>query len=241
MRLLDGNLIVMDSQVRGGTFRRKGDTMAPNPRPIEKAPLAGRRLLGVLLAQRRAELGYTHRPAFTRDRLPLTPSGNPNTRLVADIEEAYRANFPDPRLRQIARAYLVNYRSLLDVAHLRRNTLIPVSPGDAPAEVPGEPPGWAPPPGAGRSPAAGHLRDRIWERLRQLALRGVADPDGTAVFLRAGGDPRGYDGIGSAADARDWDGAGSRLDLPDRVALLADLQLADAARAAASRDRAAGS
>src|SRR5258708_4933088 len=53
--------------------------MASDPRPIEKAPPEARRLLGVLLAQRRAELRHTHWPAFPPDRPPLTHSGNPAT------------------------------------------------------------------------------------------------------------------------------------------------------------------
>jgi hypothetical protein len=176
--------------------------MAPAPRPIEEAPLAGRRLLGILLAQRRAELGYTHRPAFTRARLPLTDSGNPNTRLVADIEEAYRKNFPESRLRQLAQAYLVTYRSLTDVAHLRHNALVPVSPAVPPAD------GDA---GAGAGPYA----DRIWERLRELAGKGVMDPDGAQVF-----------GKGSP-DARTWDAISERWDVPRRVRMIADLQYMD--------------
>jgi hypothetical protein len=99
--------------------------MTGHRRPLAQAPAEGRRLLGVLLAQRRAELGYTHVPAFVRTRLPLTPSGNPNTRLAHDIEHAYRASFPEPRLRQIAQAYLVTYESCIAVAYLRAGTLTP--------------------------------------------------------------------------------------------------------------------
>ncbi len=208
----------------------EGRAREPGGLPIEDAPEEGRVLLGALLAQRRKELGYTHWPAFARDRLPLTPMGNPNTRMLADIEKAYRKRFPEPTLRQLARAYLVNYRSLLDVAHLRRNTLIPVSPDDAPAEPPAEPPGWAPPVlGAAHPAAVRPYADRIWERLRQLALRGVADPDGGQVF-----------GPGTP-DAKTWDGTGARgLDLPDRVWLVADLQRWGDARAAGSEATSAG-
>ena len=196
------------------------------------APAAAWKRLGHLLEGRRQELGYTYRaPEFER-------VSGVNRRMQAEFEKAAPArinHFTPGSFQNVARGYQVTEASMLAVLRGEADALTP-----APPAVPGEPPGWTPPPGAGRSPAAAHLRDRIWERLRQLALRGVAEPDGTAVFLRAGGDPRGYAGIGSPADARDWDGAGSRLDLPDRVALLADLQLADAARAAGSRAGAAG-
>src|SRR6266704_2765483 len=100
-----GCLTATSSSVRvghGGISRHKGDTMASGPPPIKDAPEDGRRILGELLPQRRIELGYARRPAFARDRLPLTPMGNPNTRMLADIEKAYRKRFPEPTLRQLA-------------------------------------------------------------------------------------------------------------------------------------------
>src|SRR6185437_12961122 len=110
--------------------------MAASLMPIEDATAEGRELLGALLAQRRKELGYTHWPAFARDRLPLTPQGNPNTRLLADIEKAYRSRFPEPTLRQLAQAYRVDYQSVIDVAHLRARALTPLRPAAAAGEVP---------------------------------------------------------------------------------------------------------
>jgi hypothetical protein len=198
--------------------RRKRRAVTPDPqRPIEEAPPEGRKLLGVLLAQRRAELGYTHRPAFTRARLPLTPSGNPNTRLVADIEEAYRDNFPDPRLRQLARAYLVDYRSLLDVAHLRRNTLIPVSPDAAPAAlpIPAGPPGWLAAE-EGRSEADRPYADRIRGRLDLLRLQGVTAPSGAQLFGEGTEDARIWDKY--AEDWAPWDVAWFVADFQRREA-----------------------
>lgn len=199
-------------------------------RPVVRAPDDAWQRLGGLLQLRRAELGYRRRPAFTREH-------GINIRLVTDIENAYRPNtFLTPTLREIAQAYQVTYESLIAVLNKKADELVPAAPA-----VPGEPPGWTPPAGGAAYSADVRRRtDRIWERLRQLALRGIADPDGTQVFLRAAGDPPGYAGIGSPADARDWDGAGSRLDLPDRVWLIADLQRGDAARAAGSRSGASG-
>ncbi len=179
--------------------------MASGLRPIEEAPIEGRRLLGVLLAQRRTELGYTHWPAFARDHLPLTPSGNPNTRLLADIEKAYRDTFPEPRLRQLARAYQVTYKSMIDVAHLRHNTLVPALPAD--------PPGWtAPTDEAARDTANRPWFDEINERRVALALRGVTVPSGAQMFPDA------------PDDAKAWDGIGPRMEIRDRVWIIADLR-----------------
>ena len=186
--------------------------MPSDPRPIEHAPIEGRRLLGELLQQRRAELGYTHRPRFTTDRLPPTPSGNPNTRLVADIEEAYRDNFPPGRLRQIAHAYLVTYESLVAVAHMKARALEP-EPGPE-AAVDGLPP--APIDDSARESAVRPYADRIWRRL--LDIRGGDHTAGAQLFPR------------SPADAKAWDGTYGRMDLGDRVWLVADLQHRDGNR-----------
>jgi len=191
-------------------------------------------LLGHLLEGRRRELGYTWRaPEFER-------VSGVNRRMQAEFEKASpkRINhFTPGSFSLVARGYQVTEASMRAVLRGEADALTP-----APPAVPGEPPGWTPPIAdtPSHSAAVRHYADRIWERLRQLALRGVADPDGTQVFVRSAGDPPGYAGIGSPADARDWDGAGSRLDLPDRVALIADLQLADAARPAARPARLPG-
>ena len=185
--------------------------MASGPMPIEDAPAVGRRLLGALLAQRRKELGYTHWPAFARDKLPLTPKGNPNTRMLADIEKAYRKRFPEPTLRQLARAYQVTYKSLLDVAHLRYNALVPALPGDVPpAIVPSGPPGWMAA-DEKRSAANEPYADEIKRRLAELRAQGILNPSGAQLF-----------GEGTA-DAGDWD-AYADWGIRDRVWFIADLQ-----------------
>lgn len=197
--------------------------MASDLRPIEGAPPEGRRLLGVLLQQRRAELGYTHRPAFTRDRLPLTPSGNPNTRLAADIEEAYRDNFPEPRLRQLARAYLVTYESFAAVAHLRARALVPVA--TDPAAPPAAPDGnWQPPIlDRGRRAADAPWAAPIMERLLELRDAGIASPPGSRLF------PAG------SRWARLWDNPDlDGMDDRDKAWFIADLQRRAAGRNAGS-------
>jgi hypothetical protein len=180
--------------------------------PIEKASPEGRHLLGVLLAQRRKELGYTYWPAFARDRLPLTPKGNPNTRLLADVEKAYRKRFPEPTLRHLAEAYRVTYESMVDVAHLRARALVPVLPA-APAvlPVPSGPPGWMAGE-EGRSAADRPYADRIRGRLDLLRLQGVTAPTGEQMF-----------GEGTA-DAREWDKYAADWETRDVVWLVADLQ-----------------
>jgi hypothetical protein len=189
--------------------------MAASLMPIEDAPDEGRRLLGALLAQRRKELGYTHWPAFARARLPLTPSGNPNTRLLADIEKAYRKRFPEPTLRQLARAYEVTYESVTDVAHLRARALTPAFPAAASARVPDESPPMSPAQAAADRPYYDPVNDRRFD----LAAEGILDPTGEQMFPA---DPEA---------ARAWDGPfGRSLPVGDRVWFIAELRRLAAAR-----------
>ena len=185
--------------------------MAPDPQPIAKAPGDGLLLLGALLRKRRIELGYTHRPAFIRDRLPLTPKGNLNTRLVADIEKAYRKDFPDYTLEKLAAAYEVTYESVVAVAYLRARALEPGPPrGPVALLVPAGPPGWMA--SDKRRAAANRLYvDRIRERLNLLRAQGIPSPSGAQLFPD------------SPADARDWDKYDD-WEPRDRVWFLADLQ-----------------
>jgi len=195
--------------------------MAKSMMPIEGAPAEGRELLGALLAQRRKELGYTHWPAFARDRLPLTPQGNPNTRLLADIEKAYRKRFPEPTLRQLAQAYRVDYQSVIDVAHLRASALVPQRPAAPAGEVPPRPaaPGDAPPFFPARSERDRPWFDEINERRFALAALGVIDPTGAQMFPA---DPEA---------ARAWDSiAVYGIPVGDRVWIVADLRRRAAAR-----------
>ena len=194
--------------------------MAASMMPIEGAPAEGRELLGALLAQRRKELGYTHWPAFARDRLPLTPQGNPNTRLLADIEKAYRSRFPEPTLRQLAQAYRVEYQSVIDVAHLRARALVPLRAAAA-GEVPPHPAaaGDTPPFYPDRAAQDRPWFDEINERRFALAARGVIDPDGVQMFPA---DPEA---------ARAWDSiAAYGIPAGDRVWVIADLRRRAAAR-----------
>lgn len=171
--------------------------MASDRRPVIRAPEAAWRRLGELLQLRRAELGYPRRPAFTRER-------EINIRLVTDIENAYRPNtFLTPTLREIARGYAVTYDSMVAVLLGHDDGLVP-----APPEAPWQPPIAEP----GRRDADRAYADRIYERLLDLAGRGIRNPPGDQLF--APGSP----------DAKTWDGTAGRMETRERVWLVADLQ-----------------
>jgi hypothetical protein len=185
--------------------------MPSDRRPVIRGPETAWRRLGELLQLRRAELGYKRRPAFTRDR-------DINIRLVTDIENAYRPNtFLNPTLREVAQAYDVTYDSLTAVLAGTADALDPAAPGAPVTRLP-------PMTDAARIASARPYADAINRRLRELALRGVADPRGAQVFPA------------SPDDAGTWDGIGARLDIDDRVWFIADLQ-----RRADGRDSRSGS
>jgi hypothetical protein len=176
------------------------------------------RLLGELLQGRRQELGFKFRPAFARARLPLTDDGNPNTRLVADIENAYdsRINtFPPGTLRLLAGAYEATYDSVLAVLAGKADVLAPAGPAPVP-DV-------APPLSPARAASDRPWYKEINEQRVALAARGVTDPSGAQMF-----------GAGTD-DAKAWDGIGARLDIDARVWFIADLR-----RRAAGRDGSSG-
>ena len=178
--------------------------MAPSrKRHAVEAPHERWQLLGELAQARRQEMGYRHRPGFARDRLPLTEDGNPNVRLAADFEMAYRDTFPPGTLRDLARAYDVAWESVLAVLR-----------GDADALAPARGPSLPPAPMAdpAREAATRPYADPIWERLLSLAAAGVTDPPGARLFPR------------SPADANAWDGTAGRMGTADRVWLVAELQ-----------------
>ena len=87
-----------------------------------RAPEEAWRRLGERLQLRRGELGYRRRPAFCETR-------DINTRLVADIENAYRPNtFLPATLKQIAQAYEVTYDSITALLRGEADVLIPAEP-----------------------------------------------------------------------------------------------------------------
>jgi len=169
--------------------------------------------LGLQLAGIRRDAGYTYQAAFAAERLPLTARGNPNVRLVRDIESAApkRINhFTEGTLRLAARAWGVTYESVLAVLRGQADHLTPAAPVTPPAPLtavprarPGEPPGYKPPlPEGTRIAADRPYADWIWDR------------HGTGQIPR----------LLPARLARLWGDLESEgMDLPDLVWLIADL------------------
>lgn len=174
--------------------------------------------LGELLeAWRRVELGYRSRVKFAADRLPATPQGNANVRLVSDIENNYRPDtYPAGTLREIAQAYGVTYESIGAV--LRRETdhldaATPAPSRDLPA---------APMDDEHRENAVRPYATVIWDALLRLAGQGIASPSGVQLGLQSG-------------DAKVWDGSAGAMSLADRAWLVADIQRRRDSRAANGR------
>jgi hypothetical protein len=179
--------------------------MPSNPKRIGvHAPVERWALLGKLLArQRRVGLGYQSQVKFAAERLPPTPAGNANIRMVRGLENNYRPNtYPEPTLQAIAAWYEVGYESMLAVLRDDADVLGPPSAADAPIA------------GRDRQAADREYALAIFERLAGLG----PDPSGGQVFPDCPG------------DAKIWDGIGARLPVRDRVWLIADLQRTAAGR-----------
>lgn len=171
-------------------------------------------LLGKLLrAWRRTHLGYRYRPAFARDRIPLTLDGNLNIRLVQDIENNLRPNtYPAETLEAIAGYYGVGWESVLAVLGREADALAPAAPLAPVTQLP-------PVTGAARIAANRRFYDEIKGRLDLLEARGVTAPSGRQLFPDA------------PDDAKTWDGIGARLDTDDdRAWFIADLRRREDAR-----------
>ena len=196
-----------------------------------KAPVTGTAgwvRLGELLQERRErELDprWYNRDAFAAET-------GVNLRLAQEIERNKRENITPVMLRDvIAPGYQVTFESVEAVRDEVPGADLEAAPGSPPRRLRAATPG----PGATRGPAApaGFVSDEmiasarphadeIWQRLRDLALRGIADPSGAELF----GD--------SDDDAADWDRYGRRgLPVLERVWLIAALR----AREVAARDR----
>jgi hypothetical protein len=165
----------------------------PNRKRIGiRAPADAWKHLGELLeAHRRVELGYRSRGKFAAGRLPPTPSGNANVRLVSDIENSYRPDtYPAGTLRQIAGYYGVAYESMLAVLHGEADKLIPAEP--VPPSMPSAPaaPGsdsrrTSQAIGEDNAPASWPYAEDIWERLYDLAVDGNSTPRALTCSARA--------------------------------------------------------
>jgi hypothetical protein len=169
------------------------------------APADAWRRLGELLETwRRVELGYRSRVRFAADRLPETPQGNANVRLVSDIENSYRPDtYPAGTLREIAEAYGVSYESMTAVLRGEAGELAAAAPHHQ------LPP--APMDDGARESAVRPYATRIWDALLRLAGQGVTSPSGAMLGLDPG-------------DAKVWDGSAGAMSLADRAWLVADIQ-----------------
>jgi hypothetical protein len=122
-----------------------------------EAPDDAWKRLGELLQLRRGELGYLKRPGFCEPR-------GINTRMVADIEHAYRHSFPPATLKQIARAYEVTYESITTLLRGEADELIAAEPAPPPS-----------PPAMAEIPAALREARNLAARIEQL-LAASGDP-----------------------------------------------------------------
>jgi hypothetical protein len=178
--------------------------------------------LGKALQEWREDvLGYKARSRFAAERLPPTPDGNVNVRLIQDLEKNYRpGTYTKWALEDAEKAYEVTHESVLAFLRGEADALARASaaPAGSPAviEVPALPP--APFDDPAREEADRPYAMAIWERFLELP-RSVTEPTGAQMF-----------GEGTD-DARTWDGIGTRLDLGPRVWLIAGVRrAADRAR-----------
>lgn len=159
-----------------------------------------------LAAWRTIHLGCDTQTGFARERLPPTPQGNPNIRLVADIENNRRpGTYPQQKLELIAHSYGVTYKSVLAVLDGTADELTAAAP--VPAED------WHPP------AAEPGRADEVWPYFRPIADRLLS-------FARAGQpDPSGAQMFATEPDAETWDSDVARkLDPLDRAWLIAAMR-----------------
>lgn len=171
--------------------------------------------LGVLLKQRRTELGFRSRKAFT-DATKL------DYRLIYDIEEARRVNFGVTTLTAVEIAYWLRPGSITGFIEHGDDLAEQPVPSAAPAAIPA---GWLTPE---QQEAAQPYADLIVRRLFDLERKGTGQPGGEDVFPD---EPRW---------AREWDDAGEDTG-HDKVAqmwIVADARTrSDAARLETQRRR----
>jgi hypothetical protein len=185
---------------------------------VPDVPRGRWQLLGELLQARRQELGFRSLTAFARERLAPTDSGNTNSRLVRDLENAYRDTFPTGTLRFLARAYEVTYESVLAVLRGEADALSSADPLPSPSAPAGDSRRTPPVAGEDYAAASWPYAEPIWERLYDLARAGNTDPRGADLF----GD--------GTDDARTWDDPRQQrlLSLRERVRYIADLRRREA-------------
>lgn len=177
------------------------------------------RLLGGRFRKRRVQLGYRHRPAFAAARLPRTAKGNLMIRALNAIENGERpGTYTEETMAMYAEAYEVTEESVYDFLEEKTDELEPVR---QPAPAPFAAPPAAPPAGLLRETEDRPWFTSIWDRLLELADRGVSDPTGAQLGL-------------APQDAEFWD-SNRHLSRGDRAWALAVFQRLSAARATNGR------
>ena len=176
------------------------------------------RLAG-FVRERRTDLGMTQEDARA--------AGGPSTATMRLIEGALQESYQPSTLRDLEK-----------VLRWERGSAAQILAGGDPVPLGGEPeplpePGhharhrapeapaaqWLPPlPDSATIERARPHADAIWQRLRQLALQGIADPSGELMFP------------GDEADAADWDRRAGLLSLEERVWLIAAIRAREEAR-----------
>lgn len=192
-----------------------------------EAPKEAWERLGRLLRDRRYDLGYPNRRHFEKAR-------KISYRRLLEIENASR---PEPSswgpetLKDIARIYEVEYKSVIAVLREQADDLTPAAPLSAGPYAAPAAPGLpsAPPSGLLREDADRPYATPVWEALLHLADRGVLDPDGgqlvaaVAELIRLGVLPAGTVPL-SEKDAQAWDSTAGAMVRSDRVWLVSDLR-----------------
>lgn len=200
-----------------GTYRRLDESLKAH-RGDEKAYAR----LGAQMRARRHLLDprFGNRRLFVRERLvPLGLKDSAAYKLAYDLEQGTlqgRGGFSAGNMLALAQAYQVTPDSVIAVLDGGDLEPLTAAPGrHARPEPPADRP-WLPPLDAGTLDQARPFADAIWQRLRELALQGVADPSGAQLFP------------GNDADIATWDQRAGVMSVEERVWLIAALRAREA-------------
>ena len=202
------------------TYRRLDESLKTH-RGDEKAYAR----LGAQMRARRHLLDprFGNRHLFVRERLiPLGLKETAARKLVYDLESGKlqgRGGFSAGNMLALAQAYGTTADEVIAVLGGDELGPLPESGRHARQRTPEAPGGqWLPPLGADTIEQARPHADQIWQRLRELALQGIASPSGGEVFPE------------DDADAADWDRRTGMFSLEERVWLIAAIRAREEAR-----------
>jgi len=210
-----------------GTYRRLDESLKTH-RGDEKAYAR----LGAQMRARRHLLDprFGNRRLFVRERLvPLGLKETAAYKLAYDLEQGTlqgRGGFSAGNMLALAQAYGTTADAVIGVLDGDELGPLPEAGRHARQRAPGAPAApWLPPLDSGTIERARPHADAIWQRLRQLALQGVAEPSGELMFP------------GDADAAADWDRRAGLLSLEERVWLIAAIRAREEAQ---QRERGTG-